>query len=366
MSWRLLLTEHPDAILRDEITLLLLALLERGGMLTESELQNELKIERPALVKKLLSLHRDKCIEYSRHHIRVSDRGKQIVDRFSLNEEIINDLLSELPLTPDEREAFKEAVREYRNHDFDRYLGSVTALTSWSHTWKLSSLKRDAEPDGARVGSLAILLDDLQDWSVFHFSGHGMEVPQLRIWDLAGQNAPTSEGPIKKAIQWISLKKAVEEDAQPWQRVKILDSPGLGLFCTVKLLQRSSDATVWKDDWSPHGVLFDNLDLCESPREILSCAADYGSEHWGGYPTSRERLRLRRPETSITRLVSLSIGDLLLKLFSAGSFDQLVSRTGVEAATLERLLNQIKEKCDALLSGKVPAEQENVDNPEGG
>ncbi len=172
--WRLLLSEYPESILKDSFSLAILALLERKGMLTEDEVALALKEEKSRVISTLLALQKNRMVEFSRQSLKVTERGKLLLDRFGLADEIVSDVLRPFAAAESLKRELKASVLRYRSVSFSSYLNSLSAVESWratcgfalrdpeSATW-IRSLAGITE-----AGCLSILLSDLKSIEETH------------------------------------------------------------------------------------------------------------------------------------------------------------------------------------------------------
>lgn len=359
MSWRMLLSKYPDAILKDEIALLLLSLLERGGLLTEDELQSQLNIGRRQLTQKLFSLHKDSLVEYSSHHIRVSERGKQVIDRFGLNDDIIDDLLSTLPLAVDNALSLKKAVKEYRDHAFNRYLSSLISIQCWHSVCGIDSFKEGGDEDDEIVGLLAILLDDLRNWYLSSSKDDGKN--KLTIMPLSNEykidhelksvysEDLTNSKLLKKTFRWISILNDIRASGKVWSKINSLDSHPETVFSCMKAHTWVLSPSLWKDDWVSKGRLHASILVCNSSDEIIRNTVDYGLQHWSEYDIQNHSLA-RIMQLSIPGPITDVPSDLLPKLLKSSSLEELQRTTGINYWKLEKILASINGKCEEFLS----------------
>jgi hypothetical protein len=169
MTWTLLLSEYPRAVLKDDVAISILALLERHGALTEEELLPHVE-NRLELANRLLALHRNQLIETTPEIIRLTLRGKQLLDRLSLQADIIEDVVASLDLAEEEREAYRRQLAAYRELAFAHYLDSLSSVHAWDVFYGklLSYRKTDVPIESQHIdkqfGRLVVLLRSLENW----------------------------------------------------------------------------------------------------------------------------------------------------------------------------------------------------------
>jgi hypothetical protein len=363
MSWRLLLAEYPDPILDGEIPLAILALLDRNGLLTEPELLGQLKIDRHILIEKLLALYKGRFVEYLRHHIKLSDKGRRILNRFALQPDIVEDLINQLPILPTNRKDLRDAVLQYREDAFEQYLASVTAVKSWRRTWSTGSFKEQSKTGAAEIGSLAIIIRDLRDWlihtpsinseaaKIWHFLGHG---------DITNTvDTPHVDESTHVALKWLNALDAVERAPNPWLAMGNTENPSIGLFCAHQTSRDRLNLSLFLDEWSPDGQWFTILSACHSGYEALENVQRYGMNNWDFGPGSRHELSTyyTRGKSLAGNRVTQDLGNFLISLLAAQTFDELKASTGFPDTLLNTLLKQIGEKCEDLLHGDRPVDE---------
>src|SRR5690242_6132771 len=104
MNWPLLLAGYPRSILQDSLPVTILALLERSGLITEDQLVAMAGADEGKTKEALFDLRLNSLIEYGSHHLRLTERGKRLIDRFDLAQEIISNVLDTLDLGDEEKE----------------------------------------------------------------------------------------------------------------------------------------------------------------------------------------------------------------------------------------------------------------------
>lgn len=367
MSWRLILSEYPDPLLKDQLALIVLVLLERGGLVKESELQAELAVEPRIIVEKLLALHHNKCIEYSRDHVKITERGRELVDRFALTNDIVDDLLNRLPASSRGSSRFKNLLLEYRRRHFDQYLESVTAVRAWSRASRMTSLLASERPESAEIGSLAILIWDFAQYlpdepelQSFSFHGeHTSESPDERhnLFQLSDEQA-------NRATGWAYLYKKIEKSSTPWEDIRANDSWEANVFTSFLYSRNALDTTPWLEAWTGESGCPVFLDASSSGREMSErCVGfwttilPYASNSW------RQNVMSHRHQTLSGALPFGNLADFLVKFFAATSMDQLMQTTKLNRKSLELLLAQIQRHCKSLCS---PDELESLQNEERG
>ena len=163
-----LLPQYPEAVLRSQLALIVLSLLERSGLSTDEDLQQELGIESHRVLSELLKLYQDRFTDYKNQSIQVSERGKLLLDALGLSEPIVDDILDSLALSTEERSVYRPLILSYRNESFHQYLNSVASIRMWDRLVRLTpKTEQDKDFEGWVGGAkLMLLLRDVRNWYV--------------------------------------------------------------------------------------------------------------------------------------------------------------------------------------------------------
>jgi len=93
MSWSLDLSTYPRSILKNELPLLILSLIERSGLTTEEEIGRKVNIKSKKLKRILIDLQLNNLLEYGKHYFSATEKAKYLIDRFELGGSILEDVL---------------------------------------------------------------------------------------------------------------------------------------------------------------------------------------------------------------------------------------------------------------------------------
>lgn len=169
MSWTLLLNKYPRAILDSPKPLLVLALVDRAGLSTEAELAEQIKGDLPELRKILLKLQMAEFLAMGEHHVKLTEAGREVIDRLSLVDDVLRDILDGLQLQGEDRSKYKIVLEEYRRDSFQLYQNSVCTMRQWSRiTSNLHANESHRNIDSEITAGLRSLLSrDLRNWA-FH------------------------------------------------------------------------------------------------------------------------------------------------------------------------------------------------------
>jgi hypothetical protein len=335
-------SEYPKALLRDDVALLVLTVLESLGLSNESSLAAASGLDESAVNRSLLHLYQDKMVEYGRNHVRVAERGKWLIDTFDLSSTLLESFDQGLHLTDPEAEvSFRGVLEDYRNAAYPQYLNTVSTCRVWWRLMKPPS--QNAEPafeEAKRRIALAFLVRDMRNWCLHE----GLAIERLKsakhLLDLFSKSdlkfGRASEG-VKNA--W---KLASSLDEKNFQFG--LENDFVFFFIRFSRFQEKSALNIWFDDWNALEPKLESVaertrrGALESTFALLEHkAADEPSwEAWfhGG----------RSAPT-----------DLFLLLSSNYHFDEIVLRTGQGPGTVRGLLEAIKTRCTELLKENEPA-----------
>jgi len=179
MSWAILLSDYPRSVLRNEESIAILAFLERQGGATEDEML-PFCTDKASLSAALLELHRNQLVDVNPAFVRITQRGKTLLDRFDLRVDIVEDVLESLALSSTEKTAYRQRLVEYREHAFPLYLNSLRSMRMWEQfdekvlPRKPTYVSSPTEPVVDRsTAKLTILLRSLRDWLIHYPESSG-------------------------------------------------------------------------------------------------------------------------------------------------------------------------------------------------
>jgi hypothetical protein len=319
-----------------------------------------LNIDLPDVSKLLLTLHRDRCIEYTRDNVQLTERGKEFIDRLALQPEILSELLDKINLVGDLREVLHEALKVYRKRSFSQYFASVTAIRTWEGLCQRSFLARDPDPDFQETGKLAILLRDLTKSRVFNRNvtrqveaamGEGLKNVRIQIYDL---NTTVSKyvkitDTLVNALGWVDACDTLADAEDPITRIRDMKSGVVQVFCAHEQTRDLWDLDSWRTKWTQRNnkvlLIFDNsrsgsefLDKASTALREFSDRGVLGHVRQSQYVIS-----------GITPLLRQSIAEFLVHLNSASTLDDLSERTNTNTASLRPVIEQIAAKTIEIL-----------------
>lgn len=352
MSLSLILSEYSRSLLTDELPLVVLAVLERGGLIMTDEIDKQVNVDREKLNSVLIDLHRNRCIVFGRHHVRVSERGKALVDSFNLQGAIVDDLVGCLPVSKIDRPSYHRLLLRYRDDAFVTYLNSVGTIRTWRSLVSLvSKVDRPTEDSSERAElrqreaylSLAFLLADLRNWA----SHSALE--QDVTSEISGVEKAAVEGAsqIKFGTKWKSRFDAIfssilytsEEDQSHFFK------RGGSLASSAHVLntfrhRHSSD--VWFDGW--HDAMR-QLPEPKKETDFLKQLRMFYTEACEGESGAGEPYTWRTAGTQAEHIT-----DFLTRLLLADSLTDLGASTGMSQESLTTLIARIQHKFGNLLT----------------
>lgn len=358
MAWGILLSKYPRSILTEELPLLVLAMLEHAGLATDSDLEEMAGDKRSEVKRTLFKLQLNSLVEYGDSHVRVTEAGRELLERLSLHEQVINEILDSLALKGRQRKDFKLVLGSYRRHSFRLYQNSLCSLRLWG-TLSRSSPDEDQVNSYSFAGKRSLLLRDLRNWCMHSAIGTSIlddvteSLRNLILLDIDDQRSIRKlpddlQGITHLFLQCIvttnydkALERAVElHDAKKW----------LPLFQDFHKFQASWEPDVWFDKWAIECKSFDqrkgkSLDrYIEKMRNSLLRARNEDLENKHGNLV--RFFDSWRPTTNES-----SIGENFLShLAVASSMSDLSRRTQTPEASLRPLIENIMDACRRILS----------------
>lgn len=364
MSWPILLAEYPKALLESKLPLIILILLERSGLTTEQELGAQVRVKHQALSSSLLDLHRNQCIVFGRNSVRISERGKTLLDRFQLRDGILEELLDVLSPGEEDRAAYRSVIMRYRDTAFSQYLNSVCTIRTWQTIANQSPWKADqeeaAETSGTNLVSpqaimFTILLRDLRNWMVH------TNPPRSLFENLSEdiQSALASDDPdfTKETHQSVKLKKAVRllkmmrSKDESWPFTTDKEAFFVRSLTILDNFQQRWDKDDWYEAW------------CDVSPSIL--------EKYGGMNVFLKSLESKLPSEDPSNVfvsfrLSTDLGsggwwvgenkndltDFFSKMMLANSTEDLAKAAGMSQGAVNVLVSSIKEKAISLLESR--------------
>lgn len=180
---KIYLSEYYDSILDDEFNAIVLAWIEQSGTTTEEELSKEIRIDEKKIKNIIVKLFKNQLIEVSKDFLKISLKGKQVIDSLNLSNELVRYLYSASKLNSKEEIFLFNSVKHYRNKYYHNYLNTCHSLKTWSRISHSNYFKNDSiqwldeqtlfiiindlfvvlnkEADNPSIDSFKVLLNDL-------------------------------------------------------------------------------------------------------------------------------------------------------------------------------------------------------------
>lgn len=358
MSWRLVLSDYPHAVLNDELGVVILAMVESGGLLDEEELAGNLKVDRALLVKTLVALHGDRLIEYARQRVRVSDRGKALLDRLTIGVAIVDGLIAKLDVQPTLKTQLRARIAQYRDQAFDSYVGSISATRSWSAFCGDDDFSPHLPPESEASGHLAIWLRDLELWAETQLQNSVTPSGGART---AFKAAAQYDKQSRLALRWLEALESVERAHDPWQKLSAQRDDLTSVFCLHQQSRARVDESVFADAWAPGGVWLVYLKTFSRLRDALQHVPAYAATHWPQVAAVVNTEQQDWPE----RVLRRQFNTLLINLMSAETFSDLAAVTALDESSLRVLLEQIRDRCQKFVSEANHSAPQGVDGSQG-
>lgn len=376
MNWPLLLAGYPRSILQDSLPVTILALLERSGLITEDQLVAMTGADERKTKEALFDLRLNSLIEYGSHHLRLTERGKRLIDRFDLAQEIMSNVLDTLDLRDKERESYRRALDAYRETAYIPYLNSLSSLWTWESLahW----IPKSATPSilgEISAGKTVLLVSDIDSWwrrqqAAIHTAPDlfSQEVrlsceivsSQLSTWTAAHHGESDLHSRYARAL-WEPSKALV---GHLHDREHEARSAHLLVFTAFGRFRASSELDRWFDQWVElHGHLPEPgrskrvKFYTDILRELLAdrTMPDDGSTFFS----------LVEPKLLPARSGISGTGSFLYNLLVAESIHDLAKSLGVPEEEANVLLEDIVEKCRLLLKSEGVLEGERQKTGEG-
>ena len=122
------LLRYSRSIFREETPLMILAWLERSGDAKEEDLATSLGKELDHIKRCLVDLHENGFVAYREETIRITEAGKEVLDRLGLSEKVIESVLSTLQVPDHYRGAMEHLLNQYRDSAYEYYLDTQSSV----------------------------------------------------------------------------------------------------------------------------------------------------------------------------------------------------------------------------------------------
>lgn len=358
------LAKYSKSIFKDETHLLVLAWLERTGETTEEALAMGIGKELDYTKRCLVDLHENGFVSYREETVRITEGGKEVLDRLGLAEQVVASVLSLLHVPLNYRTAMEHLLNQYRDSAYEYYLdtqASVSCYTAFHDVCHFSLAGSERSKNFRSVANLAIVFRDLRNWMrhsaegltarhAFSLSDTEHDKLQFLIqpqWDVSLVRSSHFHA-CAHLLAWCDgVNGTVEDTAEQ------LDREGHDMFEKMYLVfydfQRRNERENWLKQWfkafpdiekaqrAPRLSSFYKIFL-RIPATLFSKAGDW-TNWWRKIPSTYLK-------PMIVEGSSVALGHL----FTARSLSEFCELTGLdkEAATL--LIRRISSKGHSLLN----------------
>jgi hypothetical protein len=165
MKWSQTLDEYPRSILADDLPLIVLSLVESYGFATEEALLRDTRVDLSRISRALTDLHKDRFIEYSQNFVKLSTRGKWLLERFNLAETVVDTIVKRIAENEEEWRELSKLTMQYRDEAFSAYQASCYSVHFWCD--KMAVYSSNAPSVGGKALfaiARALFLYDLREW----------------------------------------------------------------------------------------------------------------------------------------------------------------------------------------------------------
>lgn len=365
MSWSLLLSRYPKSLLKTELPSLLLAWVERNGVVNEDDLKLSLGLSLQELSSALFELYTDGLLRYLSDGVTVSEQGRVFLEKLDIDQAVVEDSLENIGLSKDEFSTYSQVVRVYRKEAFSSYLRTMDSIK----TWDLACSNFDDALSLKRKGRVALLIKSLRNWQINRTVGEfpsGDLSPWLSevctsrnlqaspIWYFPSTDIEEGWETSASALSWLKSCRSFDIGLAA-DVVEGLLEPQQKIFFYTDLLQSSQSQDLLRKEIKSHFSLisfrskkasdnlrqaFDNLSQLVT-KTGLKLSDDSLSE--------RLKISSACPEPSSSR-------DFLLALMSSDSLLSFSESINVDKLVACELLEQVQSRCSLFLDNV-----ENVD-----
>jgi hypothetical protein len=318
---------------------LLLGVLERQGASTAEELAQVMGHRREDVTSLMVALYSNRLVEIEGDVITISHHGKSLIDRFSIGDAVIKELVHDIAPVA-QQEAFWTLLERFRRDDYGRFLASVRTqrmVDRWSVRLQGNAPRAPAH--------LALLVRDVDDWAATSPSPWAREAStklrvlvssikgpgkveasgvldqavvlftRLRPSSLAAvETSPESEDRFDAKLNWVLRLDSVQRDRSSWDWLRA--------SCATGYESKEDPITVverWFTTQRPHG-------------ETLESRLQRVLFH-------RQGLQLGSAEP---------VGDTLGVLLASSDRSEFANALGLSEEAAFTLLRALRDKCSAL------------------
>ncbi len=131
MSWSTILSEYTSAIFKDSMMPLILSWIERIGVTTSKEISKDLQVDEYRLNSIINLLYQNKLVEITNENLKLTLRGKNVLDRLGVTNDILSSILKFSGLNVETSQPIIELFKFYRESSFDHYQKTVWSMNTW-------------------------------------------------------------------------------------------------------------------------------------------------------------------------------------------------------------------------------------------
>jgi len=357
MSWALLLAKYPRSILTEERPLLILATLDRAGLATEDYLERMVGDDPSLIQQALFALKLNDLVEYGNTYLKLTEAGRELLERLSLHQRVIDDVLDTLGATGARRRNYRQALEIYRRSSFRLYQNSICTIMQWrsiSAGWAA----RGRRDQSVLPSMHALLLRDLRNWYQHSsIGGQGLlkvDEPLRRLILLDPSHLKLTEARGNKDVTELYLRFITTDFDEQIKELLVLNghSRWPSLLRDFHQFQASWEPDIWFEKW---------IGICEPIRRTGKFRSiDRYIEFLSGTLRQESRVGSRDHSHQKTQdffkswkpdFAQETLNDNFVPhLLSAKSLSDLSVRTHLAQNSLKQLLEHIQDSCSRLLS----------------
>jgi hypothetical protein len=256
---------YSRSIFQEDTSLLILSWLERSGEVKESDLADCIGKEDHQVKRCLIDLHENRFVSYRESTVRITEFGKEVLDRLGIAEKVVESALEMLHIPSKHRENIGFLLNQYRDSAYDHYLDTQASVISYNHlhhACHFSIAETKPSKEFQTIANLAIVFRDLRNWmrhstaglqsrhSLYHSSG---TIGELKFLSEPALHVETkSHATIRRSLDlliWCEDPRRTIEDT-----LNELEKPTRTAFDKIFLIfddfQRRSKRETWFNQWA--------------------------------------------------------------------------------------------------------------------
>ena len=154
------LSEYYDSLLDNEANVLVLAFIEQSGTTTEEEISKEGRFKEKEIKSIIVKLFKNQLIEISKDFLKISLKGKKVLDSLNLSNELVRHHYLPIKLSAEEKLFMFNSIQNYRNNYYHHYLHTCNSLKTWSRITKSIYFKKEAYENQIGESYVFIIMND--------------------------------------------------------------------------------------------------------------------------------------------------------------------------------------------------------------